>query len=274
MKVKVNGSWVDVPAFKVAEKSPLEEYLAEVNAMMADNCLWIERDSADNEVQWYENTTLCSSETDSDGAWVGKTTIKKYYTSKVKVRFGQGSSLAGNKHITAIHSLPHLFLDEPQMQGVNFIQLAVESLPPFFGLGVGVTTYGFKEIQQLKEFTFGGVITNGYQWCMNNVAMTKCDLSCAITLVNIDNTWYNGCTSLTELILGIHFFDARDYQTHNFARVTAWSAESIYDSLYTRQEGRNTDNTHITIQLATTAYNRLSAQQIADINSRGFTLTK
>lgn len=74
--------------------------------------------------------------------------------------------------------------------------------------------------------------------------------------------------------LGNGFFkaQAKNYSFDSFASIN-WSLESMMESLYTNQIGRETANTK-TVYLKTKTFSRLSSDDISQINTVGINIVK
>ena len=79
---------------------------------------------------------------------------------------------------------------------------------------------------------------------------------------------------LTTIKLGKGFFKAQanNYSFDSFASIN-WSRESMMESLYTNQIGRETANTK-TVYLKTKTFSRLSSDDISKINTVGINIVK
>ena len=79
---------------------------------------------------------------------------------------------------------------------------------------------------------------------------------------------------LTTIKLGQGFFkgQSKNYSFDSFASIN-WSRESMMESLYTNQIGRETANTK-TVYLKTKTFSRLSSDDISNINTVGINIVK
>lgn len=81
------------------------------------------------------------------------------------------------------------------------------------------------------------------------------------------------CQCLATLKLGANFFKG-SFTTLYLQNCHSWTRDSIYESLYTNQTGRDSNSAAVTVKLSTSAYDRLSAQDISDIATKNITLTR
>ena len=84
---------------------------------------------------------------------------------------------------------------------------------------------------------------------------------------------FSGCRATARLVLGPKFFSGTA-STFYFDGLRSWNRDSIYESLYTNQTLRDSSSPAKTIRIYRTAYDALSAQDITDITSKNFTLTR
>lgn len=79
--------------------------------------------------------------------------------------------------------------------------------------------------------------------------------------------------AVATIKLGPNFFKG-SFTTLYATQAYSWTRDSIYESLYTNQTGRDTTSPAVTVALAASAYDRLSAQDISDIATKNITLTR
>lgn len=81
------------------------------------------------------------------------------------------------------------------------------------------------------------------------------------------------CPAAFTIKLGANFFKG-SFTTLYAQSAHSWTRDSIYESLYTNQTGRDSNSAAVTVKLSTYAYDRLSAQDISDIATKNITLTR
>lgn len=116
--------------------------------------------------------------------------------------------------------------------------------------------------------------TYGNMRSLYEIDVTGWDLSaCTNVGTNDGQCIFANMAITTTIKLGPKFFNFSP-TTFYVTSCWSWSRDSIYESLYTNQTLRNSSSTAVTVKLATTAYDRLSAQDISDIATKNITLTR
>lgn len=93
-------------------------------------------------------------------------------------------------------------------------------------------------------------------------------------VASVSSTTFNNCTALVHIVFE-NLGKAQNATTYDLSKITAWDADDCYASLYTNSYNRASQSgwATATVKLASAVKNRLTSAQIANIQSKGYTLT-
>lgn len=262
MKVKVNNEWVDVPVFKVVERSDYDNYLDIMRRNAEEHKLVLEVDDPSAEVHWQIGNTEynINGGVPSDASITIDGNIVTQVCEVGKF-FACADTLTGTSHITKVKQIPMT-----PIASNNFYTGLTEctEFPPI------MYTYQYcrlGQLKKLKKFVLLGSLNIGNDM----IALgEQCELDARFYEGGFQSMQFRSCKA-SVIRFGRNITSNCDSQTISFANATNWTHDSMMESLYTNQLGRNVNDAR-TIALNSTAKARLSDDEKQQIASLGLTI--